>query len=380
MSLHRQRPALDEHIDTRLLHERVLYRRDRPVLTLNFRSSETSTSGQPVFFNEDVIEGTVQLLGTKSVERVTFQGKGFIVTPDVGAESVFWSSEEVFTGSQSWRFSLRLPSQVLVKTKQGMTQLPLPPSYRRSIGTGMLEYHLAVTAYRGVLRESYRLIMPFIYVPRCTPEYPLWRTNSGPTNDVSVEEGYVDISPVGPRTIPGGSFSSLSPAELPYIIHQQSIQGVAFGSRGVLVTLRAMYNNPPIFARDAPIRIALTFESDDAQVLDLLTSNSSLQAHLEQRANFSRGQAYPDALCRASIYRDRPPTQGSGRQQLPIQRKVELCLECPRDACPSFTFPGLTLQHSVVIQITANSSFVPTVKTIPPLRLSIQLVTDTSLT
>ncbi|KZO93368.1 hypothetical protein CALVIDRAFT_600813 [Calocera viscosa TUFC12733] len=400
MSPREQRPALDEHIATRLLHERVLYRKGRAVLALNFRSSETSTNGQPVFYNEDIIEGTVQLLGSKNVERVTFQGKGFVVTPDVGAENVFWSSEEVLytslasaslfqrligkhfkalTGSHSWRFSLRLPSQVTVRTKKGMRYYPLPPSYRREFSTGELGYQLAISAYRGPFRETYNLAVPFIYVPRCTPEYPLWRITSEQTGTTQAEEGYVDISPTGPRNIPAGSFSTVEDDELPYVVRQQSIQGTVFGNRRVLVTLRALYNNPPIFAPDAHIRVSVTLESDDSQVLDLLASESCLQAHLEQRAIFSRGQDYADTLSRASLIGERSPNIGPMRHRVLIQRKVELCLECPQGVCPTFSFPGLTLQHFIVIQISASGFFVPTIKQIPPLRLAIQIVTDSNL-
>ncbi|KZO93366.1 hypothetical protein CALVIDRAFT_256838 [Calocera viscosa TUFC12733] len=412
---------LDEDVrrrgDDRVDHEFVLRARRRPILSLRCKSRASASSHKPVWFDGDVIEGGVQLMLHKAthVEEIIFRVRGRIAPPETGRTDIFWSTAETLwtapsnyrsprspvsklfksqalpAGNHHWPIALQLPLQVRVDTAGGARALPLPPSFRKQNPSAVLEYEIMITVYRGMLREAYTLIIPFVFLPRSSPQYPLGRPHPsmgtliiGPVNETTSFDSSQTLTSLT-SAFSAASSSPITPLtpNLPeYYVsletQHRSVEGTVFSIRPVTVDIRVLFRAPLIYPRGNPIVCTIVLQSSDPMALDLLAAPDSIHIQLEQKVTVAGDQVWNDVLERGSVQFRRQETLSS-----PISppggirtKTLEGIVHVPRDTKPTFSFITFVVEHVLSLQFTP-ACFTPTNgKEIPKINQSIQIVTN----
>ncbi|KZT58591.1 hypothetical protein CALCODRAFT_482216 [Calocera cornea HHB12733] len=403
--------------DDRVDHEFVLRARRRPILSLRCKSRAKVASHKPVWFDGDVIEGGVQLMLHKAthVEEVIFRVRGRIAPPETGRPDIFWSTAETLwkapadcssprspvsklfrsqdlpAGNHHWPIALQLPLQVRVDTVSGWKSLPLPPSFRKQHPSALLEYEIMITAYRGILREAYTLIVPFVFLPRSSPQYPLGRVHPsmgtlliGPADETtSFDSTHTSSSLTSAFSATSTSpITPLTPNTPEYYIsletQHRSVEGTVFSIRPVTVDIRVLFRAPLIYARNTPIVCTIVLQSSDPMALDLLAAPDSIRIQLEQKVTVAGDQVWNDVLETGTVQFRRHETVSS-----PISpaggirtKTLQGIVHVPRETKPTFSFITFVLEHVLSLQFSP-ACFTPTDgKAIPKINQSIQIVTN----
>ena len=155
----------------------------KPWLTLVIKSRAPSPKALPVFYEGDVISGTVSVSLDKpeSSKGVTIAVSLFVnivyhsaylypqVTADntaVGQEPIqfldvssqLWTpgTSSKLANSESWPFSLTLPSETSVgeSAKAPQKVYPLPPTFTERASPAYIDYKLTITVKRGAFKVN----------------------------------------------------------------------------------------------------------------------------------------------------------------------------------------------------------------------------------
>lgn len=120
-----------------------------------------------------------------------------------------------------------------------------------------------------------------------------------------------------------------------------------------------------IYARDCPIHLHITLRSGDAQLLDLLSAGA-LKAQLVQQVRMQptgpinhphtvhsiyksdKEADHEDVVVVGTCWRSSP---GSGISQSQFQRHFDADILVRKDLKPSFSFPTISLQVSLVLTV-----------------------------
>ncbi|PVF93360.1 hypothetical protein CPB86DRAFT_829381 [Serendipita vermifera] len=306
-----------------------------PWLTLRVKSNASPSRTHPLYFDKDVVEGSVHLNLTdnpSTIVGVVVFVKGYLMS--VGADQLpflelsqtLWSASmghpnetsmstnsampldsqatlvpparhSPFTGrlsgSYAWPFAIPLPTQVVLNSNPNgqPVAVPLPPSFAPKGVPTFIDYKIQVLVQRGPLRVDSTLTTSFVYLPRARAPRPSRR----------LESAYQGHHPIlGPSLDPEGWET----------LPKRTLSGVLFGARKASVDctlsisrpMRAPVGSPRAdrasysdyghvssssssrtYARDCPIHLNITLESYDTQLLDLFSSPSALKLQLVQQ-------------------------------------------------------------------------------------------------
>ncbi|KZP00340.1 hypothetical protein CALVIDRAFT_595171 [Calocera viscosa TUFC12733] len=368
-------PALEPHPDldelpvylaredvSRSEHVFALKSKDTAWLTLRVWSSAGAPGSHPLYFDNALVEGSVELVLTQpqTIQTITVLLEGF--TRTAGSEQKTFLSlptlvyppcpapdsptSKVPAGTHTWHFRFPLPPTVTIPYEGGEVIAPLPPTYSTKGFPAFLEYHLSVVLHRGALRVDTTLSTAIVYLPRSRPKPASAKRQIAYTR---LEE------PPGPEVDPEGWHAV-----------EGLIKGVMFSKVDVEVRCTFHFARPLCYARGTSIPFLITFDSRDTQAVDLFTQPTSVKVVMEQIVTVG-----PDALRTKSAMLS-PSTNASntfGRivgkgkcaiadESTPEWRRLTGEIWVPRDVKPSFTFVRFTLSYKVNLVVDAVG-FVP---------------------
>ena len=160
-----------------------------PWLSLRVRSHAGAGKTHPLYFDRDVVEGTVHLnldspqhiIGVSVVVRAQHLAVGVDHPPFLELTQHLWPStvgepkdgsptrkpsSGKLSGHYTWPFAMKLPSEVVVQKDGSPMAFPLPPSCSPKGLSAYIDYKLQVIVRRSTLRVDNT------YVPPCRPSPP----------------------------------------------------------------------------------------------------------------------------------------------------------------------------------------------------------------
>lgn len=146
-----------------------------PWLSLRVRSHARPGNTHPLYFDRDVLEGTVHLnlgstqhiLGVSVVVRAQHLAVGVDLPPFLELTQHLWSStmgppkngtvipktsSGKLSGHHAWPFAIQLPNEVVIQTDNGPMTFPLPPSCSSKGLSSFIDYKIQVIVRRSTLR------------------------------------------------------------------------------------------------------------------------------------------------------------------------------------------------------------------------------------
>lgn len=167
-------PTLSEHVFT-LTQGGPASSSSPPWLSLRVRSRASPGKTHSLYFDRDVVEGTVHLnldspqhvLGVTVIVRAQNVAVGVDRPPFLELIEHLWSStmgepkggsstRKAFTGKLSgcytWPFAIQLPSEVVVQRDGAPIVFPLPPSCSPKGISAYIDYKIQVIVRRSTLR------------------------------------------------------------------------------------------------------------------------------------------------------------------------------------------------------------------------------------
>ncbi|KDR76940.1 hypothetical protein GALMADRAFT_420148 [Galerina marginata CBS 339.88] len=300
----------------------TIEKRGEPFLVMTLiTTGPQSPNNTPIILEGSPVKGKIQLSLKKpdSILSIILTIKGMIVTGGgtdfdgytfvfLDQKHTVWSQEEgqpALNGDYTWPFSIDLPEEV--KMSEGVDRQPkmfrLPQTFHQRFIHATIKYEVEVKITRkGILKSNdtfvqlechyfgwvtthgifVRLSAPFIYIPviRPPPIPPLRR--------LAYEEG---TPLLGPKVDPDGWF-------LPKTLE---IKGTSFNNHPASVECRLFLAKPLSYTRGSVIPLFLALESDDKQVLDLLSSPQEISVRVRRRTRYN---AEPHKAFESKVWRD----------------------------------------------------------------------------
>ncbi|OBZ62661.1 hypothetical protein A0H81_15025 [Grifola frondosa] len=309
---------------------------------LTVKSRSPGAKQLPLFFDRDVITGTVEV----DFDRAD-AAKGVSITATAGdlwdakASSSASASSGKPKGRQLWPFSVTLPNEVSIAEKskgkqQPQPQIyPLPPTFSERASPAYIDYKLVVTVRKGAFKVNQTLATSFVYLPLTRADPP------SRLRQVSYREGSMIIGPSGD---PDG-WKVLSPIR---------IVGTLFNTRPVELQCTVAISKPLTYATGAPLPLFLTLTGTDAQALDLLSTPSAVNLHLIRSRAVGTQAAQDEATARSdSVFRESvgsafwwPSEEGAPEA---LRRTLQGELDVKKGLKPSFVFPKFSLRYMLVL-------------------------------
>ena len=162
-----------------------------PWLSLRVRSRARPGKTHPLYFDRDVVEGTVHLnldspqhiLGVSVVVRAQYLAVGVDLPPFLEITQRLWSnamgqpkdgslarklSNGKLSGHYAWPFAIQLPNEVAIQKDGGPMVFPLPPSYSSKGLSSYIDYKIQVIVRRSTLRVDNTYVPPRRLSPPCS--------------------------------------------------------------------------------------------------------------------------------------------------------------------------------------------------------------------
>ncbi|KAF9563247.1 hypothetical protein CPC08DRAFT_761006 [Agrocybe pediades] len=261
----------------------------KPWVTLKIFSSAKSSKSLPTFFEKENITGSLELDAERgdSIHGVTVVVTGRVISGS-GVDDCFiflnqsqsiWSKAEgsrTAEGTSSnkllghcvWPLSIVLPRAVTVPTGSGeMRAFRLPETFLERQTRVSVQYDLTVVVSRGKLRTDNKIKTAFGYVPSTRPDPP----------SLLRQLAYQQFLPLpGPFTDPEG-WKTLRPV---------TVRGILFSSHRFEAKCTLSLAKPMCYARGTVLPCFLTLEGREPQVLDMLSSPTSIALSLRRRVRF----------------------------------------------------------------------------------------------
>ncbi|KAA1477189.1 hypothetical protein DENSPDRAFT_884883 [Dentipellis sp. KUC8613] len=322
-----------------------------PWASLHIRSRSPSSHSLPLYFEHDVISGSVSLdLGKPDGIR------GVMITVQAGATGVgqrleifmetsqtLWSQPSgKLQGNHTWPFSITLPREIAISESRNAPPrvYQLPPRFSERGSLAHIDYKLFVTIRRGILSVNSTLSTNFVYLPNSVAEQP------SALREVAYREG---SALPGPQEDPEG-WKVLSAVEL---------KGHLFGSRPVALTYTLAIAAPLSFAANTPIPLFLTVCSDDDVAIDLLSHPQAIVVYLIRTLTIFdnprnwRAPTFDDAMGRAVFWLadEHLPRRGTRRLwgELHLRKGLK----------QSFTFSKFSVRYAISLYPSKAAGFVP---------------------
>ncbi|KDR70205.1 hypothetical protein GALMADRAFT_282293 [Galerina marginata CBS 339.88] len=334
-------------------------------LVMNLISAVPNSQSMPIFFEGSPVKGKVQLHLKKkdpistivlSVQGVLLVGGGNAHGNLDGYSTVFlnhkhtvWAQEEqknrvALNGDHTWPFSIDLPPEVEMIEGVHPKKFRLPRTFHQPFGSATIKYEIAVQVVRkGFLRLNDQLVAPIVFIPIVAPP-PLL-----PLRRLAYEQG---------ATIPG-------PKADPEGWHLQkavSIECALFDGHSARAECRLFLAKPLSYSTGSVIPLFITFESDDRQLLHLLSSPQattvrvrrhiicSSEAHkaaVESKLNSSKAWRNHIDYSQRAVWWHAEDRPAQGSSDLTTALSGELHLK--PDMVPTTSIVNFRVNYSVVI-------------------------------
>ncbi|KAJ3546756.1 hypothetical protein NM688_g5477 [Phlebia brevispora] len=264
-------------------------KKDGSWFTLKISSRASSPSSLPLLVEGDPIVGSVSLALVKEAKiksisisvvgelvllssdayifaEVTEQlwqpGKGHLHAVGEATTQPTSDDKGKICGSFCWPFSIELPRTVELKHGE-LQQYQLPASYSERGARVSIHYRITATVIRGLLSTEYAAGTNAVYIPRIQPDPP----------SPARQNAYLVGTPLlGPEDDPDGWHT------LPSL----TIRGKIFDVREVEVTCTLSFAKPLCYTRGSNIPLWMALESQDSQVLDLLSTTRATNVRLRR--------------------------------------------------------------------------------------------------
>ncbi|CAG7852651.1 SubName: Full=Uncharacterized protein {ECO:0000313/EMBL:CCA72853.1} [Serendipita indica DSM 11827] len=387
-----------------------------PWLTLRVRSNASPPKAHPLYFDRDIVEGSVDLDLAENATTihgivVFVRGQVYSVgadqSPFLELSQTLWTSSMghphdpgvrhsafsgKLSGSYSWPFSIPLPTQIVVNDNHGRpVSVPLPPTFAPKGHSTFIDYKIQVLIQRGSLRVDNTLTTSFVYLPRARAPRP----------SPLLESAYQNHHPIlGPSLDPEGWDS-----RPPRVVH-----GMLFGARRASLECTLAVSQPTrqlaadrrhsdtyesgsqqrIYARDCVIHLHVTLESYDTQLLDFLGASAIKVALVQStRTQLIESSSHPHTVHKlhklqadgeheeVAVQGSCWPSSSSGISSTTSnanQRHFDAEIIVRKDLKPSFSFPSLSLQYTIQLWFEAKG-FAPLQKG-PVYSEPVTIVTD----
>ncbi|KDQ56974.1 hypothetical protein JAAARDRAFT_58453 [Jaapia argillacea MUCL 33604] len=316
-------------------------------VTLNVQSRSATSKSTPLFFDKDVISGSVEVVLQKaeSIKAVTISVTAGNTAVGQEEETFLNLTQDLWTpspsspklsGKSSWSFSITLPSEVPVaeSPKSQPRPFPLPPTFSERASPAYIDYKLVVTIKRGLFKVNQTLLTSFLYLPR---------SNADPPSSLRQLAYSKNTALVGPAGDPEGW------RVLPAI----KVKGTIFNTREVELEYKLAIATPSAYAIGSPLPVFLTVSSTDSQALNLLSTPSSVQLYLmrciaigseatNEEAHRRSNNTFFASCGRAYWW----PAEGVNEQESGTKSLMGE-IDIKNTVKPSFTFPRFALKYTL---------------------------------
>jgi hypothetical protein len=176
-------PTLSEHV-FHLTRSSTASSASPPWLSLRVRSRAGPGKNHPLYFDRDVVQGTVHLnlgstqhiLAVSVVVRAQHLAVGVDLPPFLELTQRLWpsatgqpkdgnlipkTSSGKLSGHYTWPFAIQLPNQVVIQTDSGPMVFPLPPSCSPKGLSSFIDYKIQVVVRRSTLRVDNTYVSPW---------------------------------------------------------------------------------------------------------------------------------------------------------------------------------------------------------------------------
>ncbi|TFK50169.1 hypothetical protein OE88DRAFT_1661768 [Heliocybe sulcata] len=357
-------------------YEYFLENKGKTWLKLNVKNlRSTSKSSVPVFFDNEVVTGSVEVSldkpeGIKSIAITLIGG-----TTAVGQEEALflerrqqlWPEPSQINGplqgQHSWPFSIAIPNDVPLAARYGGKPgetYRLPPTFSERASPAYIDYKLMVSVKRGVFRSDSTLVQTIAFLPRTRGDAP-----------TSVrQKAYESGQPLpGPDIDPDG-WKDLAPLTL---------KGILFGSKEVEIHSRLWLARPLSYAQGTPIHLFLDLSSNDAQALDIACGYGAVRIFLIRSVVVGSGatdasktrsdNTFKTSVGRAVVWYtgESGPRSPSASTTIP-SRRLQGEIDVKQSIKPNFDFPTLSVKYEIVFLPYHATGFVPVTHKDQPLQ------------
>lgn len=313
----------------------------RPWVTLSVHSRSPHSNLLPLFFEHDVICGSVSLDlvkpdGIRGV-NITLQAGTTTLghQPEVFLETTqtLWSqSSGKLQGSYAWTFSISIPSTVTMAEGRNTPHrtYPVPPRFSERGSVAHIDYKLIVTIRRGMLAFNSTLGTNFVYLPKSVAEPP------SALRTIAYREG---TPLIGPMNDPEGW----------KVLDVIEVKGSLYASKAVSVRCTLAIAAPLCYATNTSVPLHLAMESVDSVAVDILSRPQVIVVRLvrtlaiHDNSMLHASNSFDDYMGRAVFW----PT--NDRTSQPGHRTLWGELHLKKGLKPSFIFREISLQYAIAL-------------------------------
>ncbi|KDR76931.1 hypothetical protein GALMADRAFT_278851 [Galerina marginata CBS 339.88] len=344
------RPAVQKEFDS------TIAKRGEPFLVVTLvTTGPQSTNNTPVIVQGSPLKGKIHLSLKKpdAIFSIILTVRGMIVTGGgafgsfdgytfVFLDQKYTQQKAALKGDHTWPFSIDLPDEA--EMTEGVDHQPkmfrLPQTFHQRFIHATIKYEVEVKITRkGILKSNDTLSAPFIYIPVIRPP-PL-----PPLRRLAYEEG---IPLLGPKIDPDGWL-------LPKTVE---IKGTLLNNRRATrsVECRLFLAKPLSYTRGSVIPLFLTLESDDKQVLDLLSSPQAISVRVRRRTRYN---SEPHKAFESKVWRDdvdhsqravwSHATDYAGEEPPDSLRMLDGELHLKSEMAPTSAMGNYSINYSVVL-------------------------------
>ncbi|KDR70203.1 hypothetical protein GALMADRAFT_76281 [Galerina marginata CBS 339.88] len=325
-----------------------------PFLVMTLITTGPHLQDTPIFVEGSPVKGKIQLHLKKpdSISSVALTAKMFTGGPYAGYTTnaskpseflnqthTVWTQEEPHTalhGEYTWPFAIDLPKEVEIadKSHSQPKTFRLPQTFFERFIQATIRYEIIVTVARKGILHSNELSTPFAYIPVVQPP-PL-----PPLRRLAYEEG----TPIlGPKVDPDGW----------YLPKPVQIEGSLFNDHSVRAECRDKSAINIIqqlsYTRGSVIPLVMTLESDDSQLLDLLSSPEAISVRTRRHISAHHGKPHGERPLHSVDHSQRAVWWRQTDDQTDRLRVLQGEIHLRPDIVPTSAMGDFSVNYNVVL-------------------------------
>ncbi|THH15562.1 hypothetical protein EW146_g4934 [Bondarzewia mesenterica] len=318
----------------------------RPWVTLTVHSRSPNSNLLPLFFERDIISGSISLDLAKpdSIRSINISIQAGTTALGQQQEVFLETSQTIWSqpsgklqGFHSWTFSISIPTTVSLPEPRNPQPrvFHLPPRFSERGGLVHIDYKISVTVKRGMLAVNSTLGTNFVYLPKSVAEAP------SALRALAYRQGTALIAPHGD---PEGW----------KVLPEVETNGNLFGSRPVSLAVAT----PLCYATNTSIPLHMTLRSADQVAVDFLSSPQVIIVRLvrtvaiNDNSMLRASNSFDDFLGRAVFWTIEEQSSQPGKKALWGELHLRKGLK------PSFVFQKISLRYTISLYPPQASGFV----------------------
>ncbi|KAJ7312876.1 hypothetical protein DFH08DRAFT_1087431 [Mycena albidolilacea] len=347
----------------------------KPWATLTLLGHPILSSTTPTFIDRSEITGSLKLnlRSPDPIKSITIFVRGYLlIFEDPHKHSKFfrlqklvWTSSmgdprapgtstagslktwtEKLKGNYELSFSINIPE--FAESPNGEERFRLPHTFTDRASRGSIEYYLELRISRGKLRSDDRIMTPFgLFILR-PPSPPSQLQQLAYRSNIRIP---------GPHSDPDG-WHALEPVQ---------VEGKLFGERTVNAKCTVFLAKPLCYTRSTSIPCAMTIETDDSQVADVLASIKSAALYLQRCVRCTFGYSSTNVSpCGQAVWWPAPDAAMAHLGNA-TQRHIMGEIHLRRDLHPSTAIKQFQVEaRTVILDAYAVAVFPPTAVAFKP--------------